>query len=265
MKSAETPTRAVILAAGRGTRLGQLTAELPKVMIELDGHTLLAHQRRSLAAAGITDVHLVLGHGAEAVKRHPDAQGLTFWHNPDYETTNMVASLLCAGDLLDGTSDLIIAYGDIVYEPRLLQALMNLDVPLGVVIDLAWRSYWEARMPDPLADAETLRMDKEGHILELGSRPGSYSDIEGQYTGLIRVSAQAAPALRARAGLLVKSDANSFMTALLQDAIDDGVRVQSAKVRNGWLEMDTAADLRLDYGRFFAAVAESSTGSRGLN
>lgn len=255
MNSHEMPTRAVILAAGRGTRLGPLTTELPKVMIELDGQTLLAHQRRSLAAAGITDVHLVLGHGAEAVKRHTDARGLTFWHNPDYRTTNMVASLLCASDLLDGTSDLIVAYGDIVYEPRLLRALMALDATLGVVIDLAWRAYWEARMPDPLADAETLRMDEEGHILELGGRPGGYSDIEGQYTGLIRVAARSAPALRARADLLVKRDENSFMTALLQNAIDDGVCVQSAKVRNGWLEIDTPADLCLDYGRFFAAVA----------
>lgn len=254
MKNPETPTRAVILAAGRGTRLGSLTAEIPKVLIELDRQTLLAHQRRSLAAAGITDVHLVLGHGAEAVKRHPDAQGLTFWHNPDYETTNMVASLLCAGDLLDGTSDLIIAYGDIVYEPRLVHSLLALDASIGVVVDTAWRAYWEARMPDPLADAETLRMDHTGRILELGNRPTNYSDIEGQYTGLFRIAASYAPIFRAGAERLVSSDPNSFMTTLLQGTIDDGSAVQATEVTNGWLEIDSPEDLRMGHSGFFRGV-----------
>ena len=251
MNHLEVPRMAVILAAGRGTRLGPLVAELPKVMVELDGRTLLAHQRQSLAAAGVTDVHLVLGHGAEAVKLHPDAQKLTFWHNPNYETTNMVASLMCANQLLDGTSDVIIAYGDIVYEPRLLHSLLALDAPVGVVVDLSWRSYWEARMPDPLVDAETLRMDSAGRILELGSRPSDYADIEGQYTGLIKVSAKATQAFAALASHLVTNDPNAFMTALLQRAIDDGVHVHAAQVRNGWLEIDSPADLNLEHQRFY--------------
>lgn len=259
MKNPETPTRAVILAAGRGTRLGPLTAELPKVMIELDGYTLLAHQRRSLAAAGITDVHLVLGHGAEAVKRHPDAEGLTFWHNPDYETTNMVASLLCASDLLDGTSDLIIAYGDIVYEPRLVHSLLALNASIGVVVDTAWRAYWEARMPDPLADAETLRMDHTGRILELGHRPNNYSDIEGQYTGLFRIAASMAPIFGARAEHLVSSDPNCFMTTLLQQTIDDRLAVQAIKVTNGWLEIDSPEDLSMDHSGFFRGAQSANS------
>lgn len=251
MNHSATPTRAVILAAGRGTRLGPLTTELPKVMVELDGKTLLAHQRQSLAAVGIADVHLVLGHGAQVVESHPDAQGLTCWHNPEYEKTNMVASLLCATGLLDGSSDLVIAYGDIVYEPRLLHSLMALDAPIGVVVDLAWRAYWEARMPHPLSDAETLRMDHEGHILELGNRPSGYSDIEGQYTGLIRVSAAAAHAFAARANRLVVSNGNSYMTALLQRCIEDGVWIRAAEVVHGWLEIDTMADLSISHSRFY--------------
>lgn len=251
MNTLETPRRAVILAAGRGTRLGPLAAELPKVMVELDGRTLLSHQRRSLAASGITEVHLVLGHGAEAVKRHPDAHGLTFWHNPDYATTNMVASLLCATGLLDGTSDLVIAYGDIVYESRLVRALFALDAPVGVVVDLAWRAYWEARMPDPLADAETLRMDDAGCILELGGLPQDYSDIEGQYTGLIMIAARFARTFAAIASQAVATNRNCYLTELLQQTIDAGIRVHAAEVRNGWLEIDSPADLRLKHQCFY--------------
>lgn len=246
-------TRAVILAAGRGTRLGNLSAALPKVMVELQGRTLLAHQRRALSAMGIDDVHLVLGHGADAVERHPDARGLTFWRNPNYATTNMVASLLCAPDLLDGSTDLIVAYGDIVYEPRLLHALLAVDAPVGVVVDVAWRAYWEARMAEPLDDAETLRLNGD-RILEIGRRPQSYEDIDGQYTGLLRITAEFATRFANAARELLAEDPNSFMTTFLQQLINDGVTILSAPVKNGWLEIDQPQDLMIDSDRFWTAM-----------
>lgn len=251
MNRSARPTRAVILAAGRGTRLGPATADLPKVMVRLVGRTLLAHQLSTLRAVPIDDVHLVLGHGAAAVRVDPDAQGLSIWKNPDYAKTNMVATLLCAGPLLDGSTDLVIAYGDIVYTPEVIAALLAADAPVSVVVDLAWRDYWEARMADPLDDAETLRMDDAGRLTELGRRPDSYEDVQGQYTGLIRVRADAMARFRGSATALVEDDPHTYMTTLLQRLIDDGVHVQSAPVRNGWLEIDRPADLEIDYERFW--------------
>lgn len=245
------PARAVILAAGRGTRLGVLAAERPKVMVELAGRTLLAHQRTALAAAGVNDVHLVLGHGAELVRADPDAVGLTVWINPDFATTNMVATLLCAQGPLDGTTDLIVAYGDIVYEPRLVSALRAVEAEVSVVVDLGWRAYWQARMDDPLADAESLRMTDDGRLLEVGQRPGGYDDVEAQYVGLVRIRADAMTRFRRAAEHQVAADPRAFMTTLLQQLIDDGCDVRVAPVMNGWLEIDRPEDLAIDVGRFW--------------
>lgn len=247
-------TRAVILAAGRGTRLGELAADRPKVMVKLAGRTLLSHQVAALDRAGIHDVHLVLGHGADLVRRHPDTVGLTYWENPHYGTTNMVASLLCATGLFDGRTDVVVAYGDIVYEPRLVAALQEHDAPVAVVVDLAWRAYWEARMEDPLSDAETLRMGPGGRILELGSHPERYEDIEGQYVGLIRLRADAVSDFVAAARRLVVADPRAFMTTLLQRLIDAGTDVRAATVSNGWLEIDRPEDLAICTQRFWKPV-----------
>ncbi len=244
-------TRAVILAAGRGTRLGELSAVFPKVMVEVAGQTLLAHQRLALAAVGITKTHLVLGHGADCVRAHPDASGLDVWVNKKYATTNMVATLLCAGDALDGTGDLIIAYGDIVYEPRLVTALFEVDAEVVVVVDLGWREYWAARMEDPLADAETLRITDGGRLLEIGAQPKAYDDIEAQYVGLVRVRADATPRFRAEAQRLTAEDPRAYMTTLLQQLIDDGRDVRVAPVTNGWLEIDRPADLAIAIDDFW--------------
>jgi len=244
--------RAVILAAGRGTRLGELAAVRPKVMVALAGRTLLAHQRAALAAEDITDVHLVLGHGADLVRADADADGLDVWINADYATTNMVATLLCAHGPLDGATDVIVAYGDIVYEPRVVAALREVDAAITVVVDLGWRAYWDARMDDPLADAETLRMSVDGRLLEVGARPERIDDIEAQYIGLIRIRADAVPAFREAAERLVVDDPRAYMTTLLQQIIDDGHDVRVAPVTNGWLEIDRPEDLAIDVGRFWS-------------
>lgn len=258
--SALRPTRAVILAAGRGTRLGALAADRPKVMVELAGRTLLAHQRTALLAAGISDVHLVVGHGADLVRTDPDAEGLTVWTNPEYAVTNMVATLLCATGPLDATTDIIVAYGDIVYEPRLVTALCDVDAEISVVVDLGWRDYWEARMDDPLADAETLRMSGDGRLLEVGARPERYADIEAQYIGLIRIRADAVDHFRDAARRAVTDDSRAFMTTLLQQLIDSGRDVRVAPVVNGWLEIDRPEDLAIDVTRFWRPATPRTAG-----
>lgn len=231
--------------------MGDLTGGLPKLMLKLGGQTLLAHQRRSLVSAGIEDISLVLGHGGDAVQDHPDAQGFVCYRNSDYASTNMVASLLCATDLLDGSADLIVAYGDIVYEPRLVAALLDVDAPVSIVVDLGWREYWEARMPNPLEDAETLKLDKLGRVVELGKRPENYSDIQGQYTGLIRISAKAAAMFASAAHKLALADPNTYMTSLLQHLIDNELLVKAAVVSHGWLEIDQASDLNIEHDCFY--------------
>lgn len=258
--------RAVILAAGRGTRLGDLTADRPKALLEVAGATLLAHQRRSLAGAGVTEVHLVVGHASETVRAHPDAAGLVLWDNPAWAATNMVATLACATGVLDGATDLIVAYGDIVYEPRVLAALGRLpEAEVAVAVDTDWERYWRRRMPDPFADAESLRVDGDGRILELGGPARSAGDAEAQYIGLIRIRADRVRPLIARWAALGPADrvrgrdgAALFMTDLLQLLVDEGWEVRAAPFAAGWMEFDTAADLDLDPSGQWDATAVAS-------
>lgn len=255
------PARVVVLAAGRGTRLGAAAEGLPKCMVELAGRPLLDHQLAAFAACGVDDVHVVTGHAADRVV----APGATRWTNPRYADTNMVVTLFCAQDAMDGTADLVVSYGDIVYEPRVLEALLAVDAPLAIVVDRGWRDYWQARMPDPLADAETMRLADGDRIVELGRRATSYDQVEGQYIGLFRVRADHVPAFVAAwdaldpAGPYDGRDRDHmFMTSFLQRLIDTGWDARAAFVEHGWLEVDQPEDLAIDTSRFFRPVAAPS-------
>lgn len=218
----------------------------PKCLVELAGVPILERQVDVLKAVGVTDIQVVGGYQVECLLE----RGYDVVLNEEYAVSNMVASLFAARPTLLKNEDLLIAYGDIVYEPKVIEALMHCDEPLAVTIDIEWKRYWEIRMEDPLQDAETLKVNEEGFLVELGKKPGSYDEIQGQYMGLIKIRADYLETvvrmyddmnpLKTYDG---KDFKNMYMTSFLQHLIDQGLPVKAVAVKNGWLEVDSVSDL----------------------
>lgn len=236
---------AFILAAGRGSRLYPYTESSPKCLTELGGETLLDRQLATLRDGGVQDIVVVTGYLADMLER-PD---IVCVNNPLWAETNMVESLFCAEGAF--TDDIIISYSDIVYEPRVLQALLDSDNDISVVVDRRWRALWERRFDDPLSDAETLRLDGRGDIIEIGQPPESFDQIEAQYIGLMRFRGAGVAALRDGYTSMAEADRpwkekrpveGAYMTDLLSELILLGHRVHSVPVDSGWLEVDTVHD-----------------------
>ena len=238
---------AIILAAGRGSRLKPYTDDQPKCCIELDGRRLIDWQITTLRSVGIDDIVVVTGYRADKVT--VAAQKV---RNDDWANTNMVETLFCAEPKFG--KDVVVAYADIVYELRLVRAVLDSPHDVSVVVDHGWRPYWESRFPDPLSDAETLRMDRDGCIVDIGRRPASFAEVEAQYVGLMRFRGEGVARLvaaRRNLGSARKfrsGGANvrmAYMTDLLMHMIETGEKVHAVSVNGGWLEIDTAHDLEV--------------------
>lgn len=237
----------IILAAGQGTRLRPHTNDRPKCMVELAGKPLLHHQLASLAACGVTDrISVVGGYCADRL----DARGAAVRLNPRYADTNMVYTLFCAREAMVPGEDLLISYADIVYEPRVLKAVLDCDAPIALVADREWQRLWKLRMDEPLDDAETFRMTPDLSVTELGKKPHGYDDVQAQYMGLFKVRGDTVSRLLAAWDELDpvgpydgKDKDNLYMTSFIQHLIDAGVPVQACLVNNGWLEVDTTDEL----------------------
>jgi choline kinase len=150
------------------------------------------------------------------------------------------------------SADLLIVYGDIVFEPRVVRAILGEDAPLATAIDRSWYRYWSLRMDDPLADAETLRLSPDGRILELGKRPSSLGEIDGQYMGLSKVRADHVERFERAWAKLDPSGSydgrdkpNMYMTSFFSMLIADGWYLKAVPVEGGWLEVDSTSDLDL--------------------
>ncbi len=239
-------TRALILAAGQGTRLRPLTDDKPKCLVPLVGKSLLMRQVATLNEMGVSEIMVATGYRSDQI----ESLGLATCHNPRFESTNMVESLFAARDFISREGDLIIAYGDIVYQRENLKVLLDCSDEIALMIDLEWRKLWSLRLENPLEDAETLLMNPEGYVTELGKKPDSYERIQGQYTGLIKIRGDKLndllefyDALDRKGTYDGKSFDNMYMTSFLQNLIDSGWRAKAALVENGWLEVDSVEDL----------------------
>jgi choline kinase len=173
--------RAVILAAGRGSRMGQFGDDRPKCFVELEGKPLIERQIVALRRGGVDEIGVVRGYRAEMI----DFSGLFYFANKRWAETNMVMSLVSAAPWLR-SGPVIVSYADIFYRSELVRGLADAQGELVISYDRTWRRLWTRRFADPLADAETFRINDAGQLLEIGGKTTRIENIEGQYMGLLK-------------------------------------------------------------------------------
>lgn len=123
--------RAIILAAGRGGRLQGVIGERPKCLARIGDRTLLERQIEALHAAGLAQVTVVAGYGADQVRQACSPQ-VDFVHNPQYASTNSLYSLWLARDLLrDG---FVVLNCDVLFHPQLLDDLLTARVDDALLV-----------------------------------------------------------------------------------------------------------------------------------
>ena len=125
--------KAIILAAGVGSRLGDVTKTTPKCLINIGSKIIAEHQIEALTANNITDISIVIGHQAEKVKTALKNKNAKFYENKDYDKTGMLESLFCAKEELN--DDVIMLYGDVVFREDLIRKIIQDKSDFCLVVD----------------------------------------------------------------------------------------------------------------------------------
>src|SRR5262245_60623945 len=121
--------KAIILAAGEGSRLRPYTNDKPKCLVEYKGRPIIDYTLEALRACGIDDIVVITGYKSEVFIR----SGVREYTNALYASTNMVHTLFCAE--AEMTDDLVISYGDIIFDSAVLPALVASPADVAVVVD----------------------------------------------------------------------------------------------------------------------------------
>jgi len=228
--------KAVILAAGRGTRIENVTNGRPKCLIDFDGRAILDHQIEGLWAAGVSEIGIVIGHKGELIVDHvertfgDDLDSFHFIENPAFATTNNICSLWLAREWAE-SADFLCLNADVLFHPDIL--LPERDGRLvSMIADPAWR---DETMKVVIRNSDVVKMSK-------GIPRSEYS---ATYIGITAFSRQIAPALFDEIGeLIAEGQVNVFFNAAVQRLVDRGLRVGCKSTKGlPWAEVDDEADL----------------------
>ncbi len=249
--------KAVIVAAGRGRRLGGNTDAIPKCMVAVGGRPILHWQLRALAAAGIDDIVIVRGYRGDCID--PGATTVRFVDNPAWESNNILNSLMCAeGELAGG---FYFSYCDIVYAPSAVTALAASaqapDVAASLIVDRRWADTYAGRDLHPVSEAELTLVGgppDAPRVLQVGKQAVAAEQAAGEFIGLAHFSAAGATALQriwkdalARGLDAPFGRAKALRQAYLTDALNamagEGARLVPVFIDGGWREIDTQQDL----------------------
>jgi choline kinase len=244
--------KAIILAAGEGSRLKPLTDNKPKCLVELFGKPLINYTVELFQKYDILDITIVSGYLSNMIK----IPNVFYRNNKNYASTNMVETLFCAKDKLENS--VIISYADIIFQKNILEKLINSEEDISVIIDSDWEKYWKLRFENPLDDAESLILDEHNYIKNIGKKTRKISEIQGQYIGLMKFQNKGLTNLKdfyEYAKNLSIQGTNplnpnipfekSYMTDLLQGLVNNGNKIKAIPVHNGWLEVDSINDYEL--------------------
>ena len=227
---------AIILAAGRGSRMGRSTENSHKCLTILNKKTLLEWQQESLRQAGADNITVVRGYKAEMIKGN-----FRTIDNPRWAETNMVATLFCATKIKEDT---IISYSDIVYSSGHIKDLIGKKGDIVITADRDWLSLWSSRFANPYEDAETFKTEGD-RLTVIGEKNDNLENIEAQYMGLVKFSPRGWDLAYNIFSNMKKNQQDSLdMTSLLSLLLLK-IDVKVVFVKGAWCEVDSYNDVIL--------------------
>jgi choline kinase len=222
--------RAVILAAGLGSRLLPHTETRPKCLLKVGGRTILEYQLAALRQCGITDVVLVVGYQREKIREHLDVP-VTYIENSEYASTGSSYSLWLTRDLI--TDGFEYVNSDVIFHPRMLAALLDAPAPDAIVVD---------RHVNLTGDMQKAAMDGD-RILRMSKNMGA-ADAAAEVVGPAKFSADGARRIVAYLdGLVAAGERSRWAYEAFGEVARERPFIGIDNPGCFWAEVDTPGDL----------------------
>jgi len=242
-------SKALIVAAGLGSRLKDHTENLPKCMLDFGGKTLLQRQLSSYKKCGVEDISIIRGYKKNKI----NYKGLNFFDNNHYKDNNILNSIFYGEEVING--NIIISYSDILFEPYVVQRLLGSDHDISVVVDIDWRDYYIDRKDHPLSEAENVIFNSNNEVIKIGKIATEKEEVHGEFIGMIKLNHHGCETFKKHFHRVkkffwnkpfqrAKTFQKAYLTDMIQELVDVGVKVHCVIIERGWKEIDTVEDYK---------------------
>ena len=241
--------KALIIAAGLGSRLKKHTENLPKCMLDFGGKTLLQRQLDAYKKCGVKDISLIRGYKKEKI----NYKGIKYFENQDYKNNNILNSIFYAEKIING--NIIISYSDILFDSSVVERTLDSDHDISVVVDIDWRGYYVGRKDHPISEAENVIFNSNNEVEKIGKINTGNEVVHGEFIGMIKLSNRGTEIFKEHFHRLKKIYWNkpfqranifqkAYLTDFIQELVDIGIKVHCVIIESGWKEIDTVEDYK---------------------
>ena len=241
--------KALIIAAGLGSRLKKHTENLPKCMLDFGGKTLLQRQLDSYKKNGIKDISLIRGYKKEKI----NYKGIKYFENTDYKNNNILNSIFYAEKVING--NIIISYSDILFDSSVVERTLSSNHDISVIVDIDWRGYYVGRKDHPISEAENVIFNSNNEVEKIGKINTENEEVHGEFIGMIKLSNRGTEIFKEHFHRLkkiywnkpfqrAKTFQKAYLTDFIQELVDIGIKVHCVIIESGWKEIDTVEDYK---------------------
>ena len=219
--------KAIILAAGYGSRMYPLAQNMPKCLLTIKGETLLGRQLRILRSCGVEDITVVTGfHQEKILERYGEEVSIRY--NPHYEITGSIFSLWVAREIL--TDDVIIINSDVICTEEPIRDLLADDNPYCFIVDKG------------ACDKEARKVKVIGDVIVDTSKTIPAEEAEGEHIGIAKIKKEGLAAFKESLFECVKRDSHLGFPDVFADLARKGCRINFVLINSPWTEVDTEQD-----------------------
>ncbi len=239
--------KAIIVAAGNSSRLGGITKEIPKGLLEINGKSIIQRQIEIYKKNGINDIIIITGPNSDKF----NFKNVIYVYDDNHDKHDVLGSLMAAREFMK--EGFIMSYSDIIFEEEILKEILKFNGKIGIALDFNWREKYVGRTNHPLSEADNVLMQsgkivKTKKFIENGTKENIY-----EFLPIIILSQDGANIFVKRFEELEKTHEGKFheteylekavLTDMLQELLDLGVDIDPIKISNKWCEIDTEQDL----------------------
>ena len=241
--------RAIFVAAGSGSRLGNITKDLPKPLVDVNGKSIIERQISLLRKNNVNDIVVITGYKKEKFT----LKNIEYIHNPMFREQEQTGSLMTARSKIVG--DVLIMFGDILFDEIILHQILNSKGNIVIAIDKDWEKSYKERIDNPKSEADKALI-KDGKVIQISAKNievNSDNDV-GELLGLMKLSTKGSKILIEQYEKLENSHTGKFHDAVslkkakfvdtLQELISLGIIITPVSIKGKWCEIDTLYDLK---------------------
>ena len=240
--------KAVFIAAGQGSRLGSLTEDLPKPLVDINGKSIIERQIELLYKKNINDIVIVTGYKKEKFT----FQNVKYIYNPNFIVDEQAGSLMKARQ--EFSEDVLIMFADILFDEVILDQVLNSKGEISIAIDKNWKKSYLERNDNPIEKADKVLLKNE-KIIKISAKNirTEQNEDTGELLGIMKLSSKGSKMLLEHYQKLENNhtgpfhDAESFQKAkfvdILQELLSSGIDIEPITITGNWCEIDTPDDL----------------------